>query len=306
MSKKIELKKQHEKDTKKQKIKTFVKVFGITFCSLALLTILSSLVYGQIASRPSSSTVCIRSKQEAEDRIKELPEVKKYLKKLNKQQQDSFVDIDMPMVTGNETKAGSAFLGQKSENNSRTLFAKYIFVTGCSSKVQKSKKTENRNFTALNFDYINKMALKTYSDETKMCMKDLTKIYQIDFDKDDKKDFLYGCVTGGLSNNIDYYLYKDNEGEILLLDHLTSSGNFEGITDFNKDGFPDIATSGIVMDEGDCENNQCYAPIEQSGGKYLLKRSYRHIWNQEKNLFNEPTKAEIYYIKDGKKITIKQ
>jgi hypothetical protein len=80
------------------------------------------------------------------------------------------------------------------------------------------------------------------------------------------------------------------------------------VSDFNKDGYPDIATSKILMDENDCKDTECYIPInpeKPNDGKYLLKRSYHHLWNPEAHNFDNPVKAEIFYMKNGSKVIVK-
>lgn len=310
MSKKRELLKKEEVLKKQKKIKEIFRFFLILFLSLACLTLIGSIVYGQITSRPSNQTVCIKDEATAKEKISNLPEVRKYTKKLARDKLAYFIDIDMPLVKGNETKTGRAYVGELQENNSKSLFNSYVFVTGCNSKIQRQKKTEpgEGNFVPIYFDYINQMAYKSYLDETRSCLKDISKMYKVDFDKDGKQEFLKGCVTGGTSNEIRYYLYKNNEGKIALLDMIKSSGEFEEIADFNKDGYPDMATSQILMDEGECKDEQCYVKTDHDplSGKYLLKRSYHHIWNPTTSKFGDSIKSEIFYMKNGKKIIVKE
>jgi hypothetical protein len=165
----------------------------------------------------------------------------------------------------------------------------------------------DETYLPLYFDYINQMAYKVYSDETKYCLRDISKLYKVDFDKDGQQEFMRGCATGGIGNEFKYYIFKNNGGEVSLLDSLSSSGAFDEIADFNKDSYPDVSTSQILMDIGGCKGDDCYVKLDNSdasSGKALLKQSFHHIWDPKQNKFGDTEKAEVYYIKNGEKIIV--
>lgn len=310
MSKKRILLKNEITKKKKDNLRRVLKKISLIFLMVVAASIIGAIIYGYITSKPSRQTVCIRNEAEARQRVADLPEVKKFTKKLKRDQLTPYIDVDMPLLVGNETKTGHAYVGESMENNSKTVFSSYVFVTGCGSKIQKQKKIDLAHnpgpYWPISFDYINQMAYKVYINESKFCLKDVSKLYKVDFDQDGQQEFLRGCVTGGNSNEIKYYLYKNVGGKIVLLDTLTSSGAFDEIADFNKDGYPDVATSQILMDIGGCQEDGCYVKLsdDPQSGKALLKQSFHHLWDPKQNKFGHSEKAEIYYFKNGKK-TIK-
>lgn len=297
--------------TEKRNIIKAVRIFAISFGFFALIAVIVFLIFQGLSKKEAASvkandTICIKNEEQAKLRVKEIPEVQKYFKSvkdagINK----TFITIDNFMVSGNETKTGYAFVGEESENGSKYIFAKYLFLSGCNVKFQKVKQELSDKFGPVQFSYTYKVAEKTYTDATKACYTQLSGVRKIDFDKDGQPEYLYSCFKGENDSAITYYLHDINEGNVTLLDTVTSSGVYEEVADYNNDSYLDLATSGILMDEGNCKGDECLVGKKTDGsGSHMLLRSYHHFWNQKNMQFDAPVKAGVYYNQNGKRIAV--
>lgn len=256
-------------------------------------------------SRKPTSKSCITTPTEVKNLLKKDSEVKRYLNSLKNDIDRPYIYVEPFLPDTKESKTVFAYLGKQSENNSIFLSTKYLFLTGCNSQYQKEPNVNIKKYSPIRFDYNYLVARKTYIDQTKYCLPKLSQLNNLDIDQDGELEYLYGCFTG-YNNIVDYSIFKIKEGRVYLLDSFKSYGYYQQIADYNNDHFPDITTVGILLDENKCKGNKCLAPIQNpQSAKQLLKRAYRRIWNPLTNKFNSPQKAEIFYMQDGQKITVK-
>ncbi len=301
MSKKTQqIKQLHKSEIKKRVFRT-----SLRFVIFSIVCFTIYLSYQFFASPQAKvANACINNENEAKQVISNLPEVSKYFKKLENSINKPYIKIDVNFGHQNETRVGYAYVGQKTENNSQQVYAKYVFSTGCNVEFQKEPNSDPKIYGFVNFIYRYKMSENTYTDETTTCINKLSKMKQVDFDNDGEFEYLYGCYVGGISNSVNYTLYKSKIGIIYPVDSFKSAGDYEEFVDFNGDGYYDIATPGILMYEGDCKADQCFAPHKDKEVKVLLKRSYHRLWNPKTGKFDPPIKAEIYFEKNFKRYFI--